>query len=50
LDELRDGKYDLVLLGDRKSLSPARRLLGGTLTEVMGNADSCVMIVRPPRP
>jgi nucleotide-binding universal stress UspA family protein len=50
LDELRDGKYDLVLLGDKKSLSPARLLLGGTLTEVMRNADSCVMIVRPPRP
>jgi nucleotide-binding universal stress UspA family protein len=49
LDELRDGRYDLVLLGDRKSLSPARRLLGGTLTEVMRNADTCVMIVRPSR-
>jgi nucleotide-binding universal stress UspA family protein len=50
LDELRDGKYDLVVLGDRKSLSPARRLLGGTLTEVMRNAETRVMIVRPPRP
>jgi len=50
LDELRGGKYGLVVLGDRKSLSPARRLLGGTLTEVMHNADTCVMIVRPPRP
>jgi nucleotide-binding universal stress UspA family protein len=50
LDELREGKYGLVVLGDRKSLSPARRLLGGTLTEVMRNADTCVMIVRPPRP
>jgi nucleotide-binding universal stress UspA family protein len=47
LDELRDGKYDLVVLGDMKSLSPARRLLGGTLTEIMRNADMCVMIVRP---
>ena len=50
LDELREGKYDLVMLGERESLSPARRLLGGTLTEVMRNADTCVMIVRPPRP
>jgi nucleotide-binding universal stress UspA family protein len=50
LDELRDGKYDLAVLGDRKSLSPARRLLGGTLTEVMSNADTCVMVVRPSRP
>ena len=50
LDELHHGKYDLVILGDRKSLSPARRLLGGTLTEVMRNADKCVMIRRPSRP
>jgi len=49
LDEVREGNYDLVVLGDKKSLSPARRLLGGTLTEVMRNADACVMIVRPPR-
>jgi nucleotide-binding universal stress UspA family protein len=50
LDELRGGAYDFVVLGDRKSLSPTRRLLGGTLTEVMRNADTCVMIVRPSRP
>jgi nucleotide-binding universal stress UspA family protein len=49
LEELRKGKYDLVVLGDRKSLSPTRRLLGGTLTEVMHNADECVMTVQPPR-
>jgi nucleotide-binding universal stress UspA family protein len=50
LDELFDGKYNLVILGDRKSLSPARRLLGGALTEIMHNADTSVTIVRQPRP
>jgi len=50
LDEIREGKYDLVVLGDRKKLSLVRRLLGGTLTELMHNADTCVMIVWPPRP
>ena len=50
LDELREGKYDMAVLADKKGLSPARRLLGGTLAEVMRNAETCVMVIRPPRP
>ncbi len=50
LDELREGRYDLAVLADKRSLLPTRRLFGGTLTEVVRNADTCVMIIRPPRP
>ena len=50
LDELREGRYDVAVLADKKSLSPTRRLFGGTLTEVVHNADACVIIVRPHRP
>ena len=49
LDELREGKYQLAVLGDKKGLSATRRLLGGTLVEVLDNADTCVMVMRPPR-
>jgi nucleotide-binding universal stress UspA family protein len=50
LDELREGSYDIAVLADKRSLSPTRRLFGGTLTEVVRNAETCVIVVRPSRP
>jgi nucleotide-binding universal stress UspA family protein len=49
LAELEEGEYDLAVLGDKKGLSTTRRLLGGTLAEVMQNANTCLLVVRPPR-
>jgi nucleotide-binding universal stress UspA family protein len=48
LAELEEGGYDLAVLGDKKGLSATRRLLGGTLAEVMQNANTCLMVVRSP--
>lgn len=47
IDEVRDGHYDIVMLGDAHSLSPSRLLVGSTATEVMQNVRACIMIIRP---
>ncbi len=46
-DEARDGRYDVVLLGGARSLSPSKLLMGSTVTEVMQNVRACVLVVRP---
>ncbi|MGA3198749.1 MAG: universal stress protein [Halobacteriota archaeon] len=49
LDELYEGQYDIVMLGDARSFSASRLLVGGTVTHVMQNARTCVMVIRPAR-
>ena len=49
LDEVRDGQYDIVMLGDAHSFSASRLLVGSTVTEVMRNACTCVMVIHPAR-
>ena len=48
LEEINEEGYDMVLLGDKKGLSPARILLGSTVSEVMHRAKVCVMVIKPP--
>jgi nucleotide-binding universal stress UspA family protein len=49
LDEVREGQYDIVVLGDAHSFSASRLLVGSTVTEVMRNACTCVMVIHPAR-
>ncbi|MFZ0926288.1 MAG: universal stress protein [Halobacteriota archaeon] len=49
LDEVSEGHYDLVMLGDASSFSASRLLVGGTVTEIMRNARTCIMVIRPAR-
>jgi len=49
LDEVSEGQYDIVMLGDRHSLSASKLLLGGTVSQVMQNARTCVIVMRPTR-
>jgi nucleotide-binding universal stress UspA family protein len=46
---VREGHYDLVMLGDVHSFSASRLLVGSTVTEVMRNARTCVMVMHPAR-
>jgi len=48
LDEINEEGYDMVMLGDKKGFSPARMLLGSTVSEVMHRAKVCVMVIKPP--
>jgi nucleotide-binding universal stress UspA family protein len=48
LDEIREGEYDMVVLGDKKGVSPARLLIGSTASEVMHRAKVCVIVIKPP--
>ncbi len=47
LDEVREGHYDIVMLGGARSFSASRLLVGSTVTHVMQNARTCVMVIRP---
>jgi nucleotide-binding universal stress UspA family protein len=47
LDEVREGEYDMLILGDKKGISPARLLIGSTASEVMHRAKVCVMVIKP---
>ena len=49
LDEVREGQYDIVVLGDAHSFSASRLLVRSTVTQVMQNARTCVMAIRPAR-
>jgi Universal stress protein family. len=49
LDEVREGHYDIVVLGDVRSFSASRLLVRSTVTQVMQNARTCVMVIRPAR-
>jgi len=49
LDEVSEGHYDLVMLGDARSFSASRLFVGGTVTQVLKNAGTCVMVIRPAR-
>jgi nucleotide-binding universal stress UspA family protein len=48
LDEIREGGYNVIMLGDKTGLSPARLLLGSTVSEVMHRAKACVIVIKPP--
>ena len=47
LDEIREGGYNVIMLGDKTGLSPARLLLGSTVSEVMHRAKACVIVIKP---
>ncbi len=47
LDEIREGEYAMVMLGDKKGMSPARLLIGSTASEVMHRAKVCVIVIKP---
>ena len=47
LNEIIEGDYGLVILGDKTGLSPARLLLGSTVSEVMHRANICVVVIKP---
>jgi nucleotide-binding universal stress UspA family protein len=47
LDEVSEGHYDIVMLGDARSFSASRLLVGSTVTNVMQNARTCVMVIHP---
>ena len=47
LDEVREGQYDIVMLGAGHSFSASRLFVGSTVTEVMRNVRTCVMVIRP---
>lgn len=47
LNEIREGNYDVVMLGDKTRLSPARLLLGSIVSDVMRLANICVMVIKP---
>jgi len=49
LDEVSEGHYDLVMLGDARTFSASRLLVGSTVTQVLKNAGTCVMVIRPAR-
>ena len=49
LDEASEGQYDIVMLGDAHSFSPSKLLVRSTVTQVMQNAQTCVMVIRPTR-
>jgi nucleotide-binding universal stress UspA family protein len=49
LDEVREGQYDIVMLGAGHSFSASRLFVGSTVTQVMQNARTCVMVIRPAR-
>ena len=49
LDEVREGQYDIVVLGDAHSFSASRLLVRSTVTHVIQNARTCVMVIRPTR-
>ena len=49
LDEVREGQYDIVMLADAHSFSTSRLLVRSTVTQVMQNAQTCVMVIRPTR-
>ena len=46
LDEVREGQYDIVMLGAGHSFSASRLFVGSTVTQVMQNARTCVMVIR----
>ncbi len=45
-DEAREGRYDIVMLGGARSLSPSKLIMGSTVTEVMQNVRTCIMVIR----
>jgi len=47
LNEIRESDYDMVILGDKTRLSPARLLLGSTVSEVMHRVNICVIVIKP---
>jgi nucleotide-binding universal stress UspA family protein len=47
LNEVREGQYDIVVLGDAQSFSASKLLAGGTVSQVMQNAQACVVVIRP---
>jgi len=49
LDEVREGHYDIVMLGAGHSFSASRLFVGSTVTEVMRNVRTCVMVMHPAR-
>jgi nucleotide-binding universal stress UspA family protein len=49
LDEVSEGHYDIVMLGDARSFSASRLFVGSTVSRVMQNARTCVMVIRPAR-
>ena len=49
LDEVSEGHYDIVILGDARSFSASRLFVDSTVTEVMRNVRTCVMVIRPAR-
>jgi len=48
LDEIMEGDHGMVILGDKTGLSPARLLLGSTVSEVMHRAKVCVIVIKAP--
>jgi nucleotide-binding universal stress UspA family protein len=49
LNEVREGQYDIVVLGDAQSFSASKLLVGGTVSQVIQNAQACVVVIRPCR-
>ena len=49
LNEVNEGQYDIVVLGAGHSFSASRLLVGSTVTEVMRNVRTCVIVVHPAR-
>jgi len=49
LDEVGEGHYDLVMLGDARPFSAPRLFVGGTATQIMKNAGTCVLVIRSAR-
>ncbi|MGB8311395.1 MAG: universal stress protein [Halobacteriota archaeon] len=47
LNEIRESDYDMVIVGGKTGLSPARLLLGSTVSEVMHRANICVIVIKP---